>query len=193
MTPFSGELFTQTKDDKDDEVKDDREDDEDEPVREKVKLNADRFGLEGQPLEKLLPSIKEFNLKTLPVENLKLTYSEVKKNFLFKPGLSSGACLADTPDRSKLPKLEDLVLQGCFPPLALKAWDLLNSRTLGAEITATTEAKNNASRDKTEGDKPEYEKARGESDGDHDTGSGDENTAKLNKFQTTGTESGRWR
>ncbi|KAF5718201.1 hypothetical protein FGLOB1_1785 [Fusarium globosum] len=152
MTPFSDELYTQTKDDKDDEVKDGREDDEDQPAREKLKLNAEEFGLKGQPLEELFPSIEEFNLKNLPVENLKLTYSEVKKNFLFKPGL-----------------------------------------TLGAEITATTEAKNKASRDKTEGDKPEYGKARGESDGDHDTGSGDENTAKLNKFQTTATESGRWR
>ncbi|SCO91442.1 uncharacterized protein FRV6_15570 [Fusarium oxysporum] len=163
------------------------------------------------------PSINDFNLKNLPVENLELAYSEEKKNFLFKPGLRLevdvlftdslawagdalkkrfgptdppksihlSAHLADTRDWSKRPKIENLVLQGFFPPLALKAWDLLNFRTLGIEITATKATKNKPSKEKPGGDKHEDGKPKGETDDDHDTGSGENETTKLRKFRAT--------
>ncbi|PNP76646.1 hypothetical protein FNYG_10065 [Fusarium nygamai] len=189
MVPLSDEPDTKLKDDKDDEGEDGEDNDEDgddEPAREKIKLNTESFSLKGQ-FGKLFPSINDFNLKNLPVENLpvenlELTYSEEKKNFLFKPGLRLevdalfkdslawagdalkmlfgpndppksihlSAHLADTRDWSKRPKIGNLVLQGYFPSLALKAWDLLNFRTLGIEITATKADKNKPSEDKPE-------------------------------------------
>ncbi|SCV51771.1 uncharacterized protein FFB14_12196 [Fusarium fujikuroi] len=186
MVPLSDEPDTKPKD-KDGKGEDAEKEDKDEPAREKIKLNTESLSLKGQPLGKLFPSINDFNLRNLPVENLELTYSEEKKNFLFKPGLRLevdvvfknslawagdalkslfgpndppksihlSAHLADTRDWSKRPKIENLVLQGYFPPLALKAWDLLNFRTLGIEIIATKAAKNKRSEDDSEGDKPE--------------------------------------
>ncbi|VZH91427.1 unnamed protein product [Fusarium fujikuroi] len=186
MVPLSDEPDTKPKD-KDGKGEDAEKEDKDEPAREKIKLNTECLSLKGQPLGKLFPSINDFNLRNLPVENLELTYSEEKKNFLFKPGLRLevdvvfknslawagdalkslfgpndppksihlSAHLADTRDWSKRPKIENLVLQGYFPPLALKAWDLLNFRTLGIEIIATKAAKNKRSEDDSEGDKPE--------------------------------------
>ncbi|RKK98362.1 hypothetical protein BFJ71_g6715 [Fusarium oxysporum] len=209
--------YKDDKDDKDDKEEDSEEHDKDEPAREKIKLNTESFSLKGQPLGTLFPSINDFNLKNLPVENLELTYSEEKKNHLFKPGLRLevdvlftdslawvgdalrklfgptdppksihlSAHLADTRDWSKRPKIENLVLQGFSPPLALKAWDLLNFRTLGIEITATKATKNKPSKEKPEGDKHEDGKPKGETDGDHDTGSGENETTKLSKFRAT--------
>ncbi|KAH7194164.1 hypothetical protein DER44DRAFT_751957 [Fusarium oxysporum] len=220
MVPLSTEPDTKPSDDKDDKdikEEDSEEHDKDEPAREKIKLNTESFSLKGQPLGTLFPSINDFNLKNLPVENLELPYSEEKKNFLFKPGLRLevdvlftdslawagdalkklfgptdppksihlSAHLADTRDWSKRPKIENLVLQGFFPPLALKAWDLLNFRTLGIEITATKATKNKPSKEKPEGDKHEDGKPKGETDGDHDTGSGENETTKLSKFRAT--------
>ncbi|KAF5684634.1 hypothetical protein FDENT_6639 [Fusarium denticulatum] len=217
MVPLSDKPDTKPKDDKDDEVEDEEEDDKDEPAREKIKLNTESFSLKGQPLGKLFPSINDFNLKNLPVENLELTYSEEKKNFLFKPGLRLevdvlfkdslawagdalkklfgpndppksihlSAHLADTRDWSKRPKIENLVLQGYFPPLALKAWDILNFRTLGIEITATKATRNKPSEDKTEGDKLEDEEKKGEADAVHENGSADIETAKFTEFHAT--------
>ncbi|KAF5723494.1 hypothetical protein FMUND_1818 [Fusarium mundagurra] len=217
MVTLSDEPDTKPKDGKDDEVEDGEEDDKDEPAREKIKLNTESFSLKGQPLGTLFPFINDFNIKNLPVENLELTYSEEKKNFLFKPGLRLevdvlfkdslawagdalkklfgpndppksihlSAHLADTRDWSKRPKIENLVLQGYFPPLSLKAWDLLNFRTLGIEITATKAAKDKPSENKTKGDKPEDGKLKNETDGDHETGSGDDETVKLSQFHTT--------
>ncbi|KAH7217475.1 hypothetical protein BKA60DRAFT_648774 [Fusarium oxysporum] len=209
MVPLSTEPDTKPsddKDDKDDKEEDSEEHDKDEPAREKIKLNTESFSLKGQPLGTLFPSINDFNLKNLPVENLELTYSEEKKNFLFKPDLRLevdvlftdslawagdalkklfgptdppkpihlSAHLADTRDWSKRPKIENLVLQGFFPPLALKAWDLLNFRTLGIEITATKATKNKPSKEKPEGDKHEDGKPKGETE-----------TTKLSKFLAT--------
>ncbi|RKK96661.1 hypothetical protein BFJ68_g14312 [Fusarium oxysporum] len=209
--------YKDDKDDKDDKEEDSEEHDKDEPAREKIKLNTESFNLKGQPLGTLFPSINDFNLKNLPVENLELTYSEEKKTFLFKPGLRLevdvlftdslawagdalkklfgptdppksihlSAHLADTRDWSKRPKIENLVLQGFFPPLALKAWDLLNFRTLGIEITATKATKNKPLKEKPEGDKHEDGKPKGETDGDHDTGSGENETTKLSNYRAT--------
>jgi hypothetical protein len=220
MVPLSTEPDTKQSDDKDgkdDKEEDSEEHDKDEPAREKIKLNTESSSLKGQLLGTLFPSINDFNLKNLPVENLELTYSEEKKNFLFKPGLRLevdilftdslawagdalkklfgptdppksihlSAHLADTRDWSKRPKIENLVLQGFFPPLALKAWDLLNFRTLGIEITATKATKNKPSKEKPEGDKHEDEKPKGETDGDHDTGSGENETTKLSNYRAT--------
>uniref|UniRef100_A0A0D2YA03 Uncharacterized protein n=1 Tax=Fusarium oxysporum (strain Fo5176) TaxID=660025 RepID=A0A0D2YA03_FUSOF len=188
MVPLSTEPDTKQsddKDDKDDKEEDSEEHDKDEPAREKIKLDTESFSLKGQPLGTLFPSINDFNLKNLPVENLELTYSEEKKNFLSSPVCDSNAHLADTRDWSKRPKIENLVLQGFFPPLALKVWDLLNSRTLGIEITATKATKNKPSKEKPEGDKHEDGKPKGETDGDHDTGSGENETTKLSKFRAT--------
>ncbi|KAF5965410.1 hypothetical protein FCOIX_12975 [Fusarium coicis] len=217
MAPLSDELDTKPEDGKDDEGEDEEDDGKDEPAREKIKLNTESFSLKGQPLGKLFPSINDNNLKNLPVENLELTYSEEKKNFLFKPGLRLevdvlfkdslawagdalkklfgpnnppksihlSAHLADTRDWSKRPKIENLVLQGYFPPLALKAWDLLNFRTLGVEITATKAARNKPSGEHPEGDKPEDEKPKDGTDGDHKANSTDTETVKLGNFHTT--------
>ncbi|KAF5230728.1 hypothetical protein FANTH_13720 [Fusarium anthophilum] len=202
---------------KDDEEENEDEDDKDEPAREKIKLDTESFSLKGQPLGTLFPSINNFNIKNLPIENLQLTYSEEKKNFLFKPGLRLevdvlfkdnlawagdalkklfgpndppksihlSAHLSDTRDWSKRPKIESLILQGYFPPLALKAWDLLNFRTLGIEITATKAARNKPSEEESKGDKPGDEKLKGETDGDHETSSGNTETAKLSNFNAT--------
>ncbi|KAF5567423.1 hypothetical protein FNAPI_666, partial [Fusarium napiforme] len=182
MVPLSDEQDTKPKDDKDDEVEDSEENDEngdDEPAREKIKLNTE-------------------------MENLEVTYFEGKKNFLSKPGMRlkvdvlfkdslawAGDALkklfgpSDPPksihlsahltgnrDWSKGPKIDNLVLQGYFPPLALKAWDLQNFRTLGIEITATKATKNKPLEEKLEGGKPEDGK-KGETDGCDETGSGD--------------------
>ncbi|RKK08683.1 hypothetical protein BFJ63_vAg11083 [Fusarium oxysporum f. sp. narcissi] len=220
MVPLSTEPDTKQSDDKDgkdDKEEDSEEHDKDEPAREKIKLNTESSSLKGQLLGTLFPSINDFNLKNLPVGNLELTYSEEKKNFLFKPGLRLevdilftdslawagdalkklfgptdppksihlSAHLADTRDWSKRPKIENLVLQGFFPLLALKAWDLLNFRTLGIEITATKATKNKPSKEKPEGDKHEDGKPKGETDGDHDTGSGENETTKLSKSRAT--------
>ncbi|KAF4973360.1 hypothetical protein FSARC_338 [Fusarium sarcochroum] len=51
------------------------------------------------------------------------------------------ALLSDTRDWSKAPKIEKLVLRGSFLPLKLEAWNFLNFKTLGVEITATKAAK----------------------------------------------------
>ncbi|WKT51754.1 hypothetical protein QSH57_002268 [Fusarium oxysporum f. sp. vasinfectum] len=203
MVPLSTEPDTKPSDDKDDKdikEEDSEEHDKDEPAREKIKLNTESFSLKGQPLGTLFPSINDFNLKNLPMENLEFTYSEEKKNFLFKPGLrlevdvlftNSLAWAGDAlrklfgPTDPPKPKIENLVLQGFFPPLALKAWDLLNFRTLGIEITATKATKNKPSKEKPEGDKHEDRKPKGETDGDHDTGSGETETTKLSKFRAT--------
>ncbi|KAK2931735.1 Kelch-type beta propeller [Fusarium oxysporum f. sp. vasinfectum] len=203
MVPLSTEPDTKPSDDKDDKdikEEDSEEHDKDEPAREKIKLNTESFSLKGQPLGTLFPSINDFNLKNLPVENLEFTYSEEKKNFLFKPGLRlevdvlftnnlawAGDALRKLfgPTDPPKPKIENLVLQGFFPPLALKAWDLLNFRTLGIEITATKATKNKPSKEKPEGDKHEDGKTKGENDGDHDTGSGENETTKLSKFRAT--------
>ncbi|KAF4485672.1 hypothetical protein FAGAP_11478 [Fusarium agapanthi] len=217
MVPLSTEPGTKTSDEKDDKKENNEEDDKDEPAREKIKLDTESFSLKGQPLGTLFPSINDFNIKNLPIENLEITYSEEKKNFLFKPGLRLevdvlfrdslawagdalkklfgpndppksihlSAHLSDTRDWSKRPKIESLVLQGYFPPLALKAWDLLNFRTLGIEITATKAAMNKPSEEESKHDKPEDGKLKGETDGDQKTGSRDTETAKLSKFHAT--------
>ncbi|KAG5813370.1 hypothetical protein H9Q74_003275 [Fusarium xylarioides] len=214
MMPLSDEPDTEPKDDKDNEEEDGEEDDEDEPAREKIKLNTESFSLKGQPLGTLFPSINDFNLKNLPMENLELTYSEEKKNFLFKPGLRLevdvlfkdslawdgdalkklfgpndppksihlSAHLSDTRDWSKRPKIENLVLQGSLPPLALKAWDLLNFRTLGVEITATKATKNKPSKEESEGNKHKDRKPKHQTDGDHDNGGGETETATVADF-----------
>ncbi|KAF5603308.1 hypothetical protein FPCIR_1504 [Fusarium pseudocircinatum] len=214
---FSTEPGAKTPGEKDDEEENDDENDKDEPAREKIKLDTESFSLKDQPLGTLFPSINNFNIKNLPIENLELTYSEEKKNFLFKPGLRLevdvlfkdslawagdalkklfgpndppksihlSAHLSDTRDWSKRPKIESLVLQGYFPPLTLKAWDLLNFRTLGIEITATKAARNKPSEEESKGDKPEDGKLKGETGGDHETGSGDTETAKLRNFDAT--------
>ncbi|KAF5965774.1 hypothetical protein FBULB1_12034 [Fusarium bulbicola] len=214
---LSTEPGAKTPDEKGNEEENDDEDDKDEPAREKIKLDTESFSLKGQPLGTLFPSINNFNINSLPIENLELTYSEEKKNFLFKPGLRLevdvlfkdsfawagdalkklfgpsdppksihlSAHLSDTRDWSKRPKIESLVLQGYFPPLTLKAWDLLNFRTLGIEITSTKAARNKPSEEESKGDKPEDGKLKGETDGDHETGSGDTETAKLSNFNAT--------
>ncbi|KAJ4037843.1 hypothetical protein NW758_009422 [Fusarium oxysporum] len=198
MVPLSTEPDTKPSDDKDDKdikEEDSEEHDKDEPAREKIKLNTESFSLKGQPLGTLFPSINDFNLKNLPVENLEFTYSEEKKNFLFKPGLRlevdvlftnslawAGDALRKLFGPTDPPKSIHLSF---FPPLALKAWDLLNFRTLGIEITATKATKNKPSKEKPEGDKHEDRKPKGETDGDHDTGSGETETTKLSKFRAT--------
>nr|RBQ95643.1 hypothetical protein FVER53263_12407 [Fusarium verticillioides] len=86
MVPLSDEQDTKPKDGKDDEgedSEDNHENGDDEPAREKIKLNTESFSVEGQPLGELFPSINDLNLKNLPVENMELTYSEEKKNLLF--------------------------------------------------------------------------------------------------------------
>ncbi|KAF5592299.1 uncharacterized protein FSUBG_10192 [Fusarium subglutinans] len=198
------EPSTKASDEKEDKEENNEEDDKDEPAREKIKLDTESFTLKGQPLGTLFPSINDFNIKNLPIENLEITYSEEKKNFLFKPGLrlevdvlfkDSLAWAGDAlkklfgPNDPPKPKIESLVLQGYFPPLTLKAWDLLNFRTLGIEITATKAARNKPSEEESKGDKPEDGKLKGETDGDHEIGNGDTETAKLSKFN--GTEENR--
>ncbi|KLP09496.1 Uncharacterized protein Y057_9272 [Fusarium fujikuroi] len=74
MVPLSDEPDTKPKD-KDGKGEDAEKEDKDEPAREKIKLNTESLSLKGQPLGKLFPSINDFNLRNLPVENLELTYS----------------------------------------------------------------------------------------------------------------------
>ncbi|KAF5568814.1 hypothetical protein FPHYL_2621 [Fusarium phyllophilum] len=214
MMPLSDEPDTKPEDDRNDREEGGEEDDKDEPAREKIKLNTESFSLKGQPLGTLFPSINNFNIKNLPIENLELTYSEEKKNFLFKPGLRLevdvlfkdnlawagdalkklfgpndppksihlSAYLSDTRDWSKRPKIENLVLQGYFPPLALKAWDLLNFRTLGIEITATKAAENKPSEEEPEGDEHKDGKPEDQTDGNHENGGGEKETSKVANF-----------
>ncbi|KAL7758434.1 hypothetical protein ACKLNR_010861 [Fusarium oxysporum f. sp. zingiberi] len=192
MVPLSTEPDTKPSDDKDDKdikEEDSEEHDKDEPAREKIKLNTQSFSLKGQPLGTLFPSINDFNLKNLPVENLEFTYSEEKKNFLFKPGLRLEVDVLFTNSLAWAGDALRKLFEPTDPPksihLTLKAWDLLNFRTLGIEITATKATKNKPSKEKPKGDKHEDGKPKGETDGYHDTGSGETETTKLSKFRAT--------
>ncbi|TVY73675.1 hypothetical protein Focb16_v005236 [Fusarium oxysporum f. sp. cubense] len=181
MVPLSTEPDTKPSDDKDDKdikEEDSEEHDKDETAREKIKLNTESFSLKGQPLGTLFPSINDFNLKNLPVENLEFTYSEEKKNFLFKPGLRLEVDVLFTNSLAWAGDALRKLFGPTDPPksihLTLKAWDLLNFRTLGIEITATKATKNKPSKEKPEGDKHEDGKPKGETE-----------TTKLSKFRAT--------
>ena len=67
---------------------DKKEKEEKEPPREKVTINTQSLAFQGKPLGALFPFIDNDNIKSLPIANLELTYSEDKtKNPLHQPGL----------------------------------------------------------------------------------------------------------
>ncbi|KIL93781.1 hypothetical protein FAVG1_02342 [Fusarium avenaceum] len=183
---------------KDGEKKDEKKDKKkDAPVMEKIKFNTENVYHKSELLSTLFSFINNDKFKNLPVENVEITYSEEKNNFLYKPGLRLeldvslkdglawvgnalnnlfdpkdppktihlSAHLSDTRDWSKAPKIENLILQGSFPPLSPKTWDMVSFKTLGIEITATKANKGKASKE----EKSEEKKAGAEKSSDDKT------------------------
>ncbi|KAM0355061.1 hypothetical protein ACHAPU_000912 [Fusarium lateritium] len=100
------------------------------------------------------------------------------------------AHLSDTRDWSKAPKVEKLILQGSFPPLSLTAWDMLNFKTFGIEMTATKaplgksfKSDKISESDKTKNEDAEKEKYAGGKAGDRN--SDDDDQAKAEETEST--------
>ena len=88
------------------------------------------------------------------------------------------AHLSDSRDWSKAPKIENLILQGSFPALTLTAWDCLNFKTLGIEITATKETKSKTSKDEGSSGKEQSDK-KSDDGSSEDVLSNKEDTEKV--------------
>ncbi|KAF4993560.1 hypothetical protein FGRMN_6419 [Fusarium graminum] len=118
-----------------------------------------------------------------------LAWADQAMKNLLKPkdtpaSIHLSAHLSDTRDWSKAPKIENLILQGSFLPMSLTAWDILNFKTLGVEITATKAPVGKSSKsDKSKGGDAEKENPAGEKVEDRD--SDDDDQVKAEEPEST--------
>ncbi|KAK5988837.1 hypothetical protein PT974_10331 [Cladobotryum mycophilum] len=174
-----------------------------EPTREKVKLNTKAMALAGEPLGTLFPFLEDVTIRKLPIENLAFTYSEAEEDEFFAPGLRLEADLllkddiqwaadalknlfgnrkpptrihlsahiADERDWSKRPKISKLILQGYFESIDVEAWDFLQFKNVGLEISATKDSNpSDGSNDEDGTDKNESETSDTEVDAEEEAG-----------------------